>query len=270
MNNVLIPLNFNESPSQLLKLCQFITNLGSKKYYLFHVGSTTGRLGKHNKKKINSYAEFISNEGFETETMIESGSVQNEIVNTAEKCDVHFICFPFKKKSWFKKALLGSTIKNVVRQSDIPVFVFREPTRKQIIDDSFRVLYATSLQGRDDVITSYIRQDNFQVDEVIFLHVRRRAPDPYVDKQNNDIIEEKLNELVEKCNLKQKQSFYITSLGNPRKVIIKIAKQINSDLILIGKADISITSEPVFGSTAEEVSYNSPCSVLIIPKLDHN
>jgi nucleotide-binding universal stress UspA family protein len=55
-------------------------------------------------------------------------------------------------------------------------------------------------------------------------------------------------------------------LGTPRRQIVKAARRIPADLVLLGKADSVMGFAPVLGSTAEEVSYNVGCSVLIIPR----
>lgn len=266
LNKVLIPLNLKETVDKVTDMCLFVKSFGVETAVLFHAGSNRGRAGKQNKKRLERYAEEIQPIGIETKEVIRPGSIQDGIEVTAVEEDADFIGLPFKKKNFLSRAILGSTIKDVIRLSDIPVFVYKKPGFRQRNDERFRVLYATSLQGRDEALISHIRHENFHVDEIVFMHVGRRAPDPVVEKERRDSVETSLRELGEKYGVQQDGKSYIEMLGSPRREIVKASRRIPADLILIGKADTGTTSEPVLGSTAEEVSYNAPCSVLIVPK----
>ncbi len=266
LTKALVPLNFRESVQKVTDMCQFIRSLGTERVVLLHVGTERGRAGKNNRNRLLEYAGEIQPLGLYTDTVVRAGSVQEQIENCADEFDADFISIPFKKKSWLSRVILGSNVKDVIRLSDKPIFVYKVPGFRQRNDEVFRVLYATSLQGRDDIIISYIRKESFQLDEITFIYVGRRAPDPFVEKQRRDTVEKSLHELGEKCGLGRDESSYIQVIGSPRKEIVKEARRLPADLVLMGKADTGSSSEPVLGSTAEEVSYNAPCSVLLVPK----
>jgi nucleotide-binding universal stress UspA family protein len=211
-------------------------------------------------------AERVQSLGFHTETVVRPGSRQLVIVDTAEEKGADFIAFAFQKKSFLRRTIMGSTVKDVIRQSDIPVFVYKERPLWRSADDTFRVMYATSLQWGDDIILSYIRDKRFKADEIIFVHVGRRAPDPVVERQRQERVEQQLWALRENCGLGESDSRHISVLGTPRRQIVKAARRIPADLVLVGKADSVVGLAPVLGSNAEEVSYNVGCSVLIIPR----
>ena len=234
---------------------------------LIHVGSNKGGTGRHNREKLDAAAARIEKQGFSVETAIRPGSIQLEIVHAAGEFEADYIGFSFKRKNWLKRTILGSNIKDVIRQSDIPVFVYKERTRQIIEDKAYRVLYPSSLQWKDDVIVSYIRDKEFQPDEVIFFYAGKRAPDPVVEKQRQDRVEEQLEELRIQSGLAQEETRKVAVLGSPRRQIVRIARKTLADVIFLGKADTTVGMGPVLGSTAEEVSYNAGCSVLIIPRV---
>jgi nucleotide-binding universal stress UspA family protein len=266
LKRVLLPLNLHESKERVDNVCEFLKTLGTEEIVMLHVGSSSGGAGRHNSKKLSSAAARVEKLGFRTETAVRPGSVQMEIVYAAAEFEADYIAFSFRRKNWLKRAILGSNIKDVIRQSDIPVFVYKEKSRRAVEDEPYRVLYATSLQWKEDIIVSYIRNKEFKPDEVDFLYVGKRAPDPVVEQQRRDRIAEQMEELRKQCGLSESEARHIEVLGSPRRQIVKVAKRLPADVILLGKADTISGIGPVLGSTAEEVSYNATCSVLIIPR----
>ncbi|MFO7848945.1 MAG: universal stress protein [Spirochaetia bacterium] len=267
LQKILIPLSFHESYEQIEKMCALFKNFGTEEAVLLHVGSKRGGSGRRSREKLESYAEKIRQVGIDTKSTIYPGSVQVEIVRAAGDWEAGYIGFPFKRKNWLKRTILGSVVKDVIRQSEIPVFVFKEKSsRGKEEDEPFRIMYPSSLHWEEDIILSYIENDFFMADEVEFLYVGKRAPDPVVEQKRLDWVEDKLNKMRERVGLSEEKSKSINLLGSPRRVIVKTARRRSVDLILLGKADSVSGVGPVLGSTAEEVSYNASCSVLIIPR----
>src|SRR6056297_4184933 len=265
LKRVLIPLNLHESRDRLKEMGGFLKTLGTDEAVLLHVGADTRSAGEHHRRKLALAAEWIGALGVTVETALRPGSVQMEIVHAAEDRGVDYISFAFRRKNWLKRAILGSTVKDVIRQSDVPVFAHKGSRRAES-DKLYRVLYPTSLQWKGDIIVEYIRSKEFHPDEVVFLHVGKRAPDPVVEQQRRDRVEEQLEATRRQCGLGEQESRQISVLGSPRRQIARIARQLPADVVLLGKADSTSGMGPVLGSTAEEVSYNAPCSVLIIPR----
>lgn len=259
LRKALVPVSFHEHPDKLIAMGSLLRALGTTDAVLLHVG-------RPNSRRMEALTSELAEAGLHVEGASRSGSTQMRIVEAAEELSADFIAFAFKKKSILRRAIMGSTIKDVIRQSDLPVFVFKEPPAWQSSDDIFRVMYATSLQWGDDIILSYIRDRRFQAEEMVLLHVGRRAPDPVVEGRRREEVERKLRELRANCGLGESDSRQISVLGTARRQIVRVARRLGVDLVLLGKADSVIGLAPVLGSTTEEVSYNVGCSVLIIPR----
>ena len=266
LKKVLIPLHLHESKERLSEMAAFLKTLGTDEAVLLHVGANTRSAGEHHRRRLERAAEWLVAAGFSVDTTVRPGSVQMEIVHAAEEHEADYISFAFRRKNWLKRAILGSTVKDVIRQADIPVFVHKQSSRKAQSDKLYRVLYPTSLQWSNDIIIDYIRNKEFQPDEVIFLYVGKRAPDPVVEQKRRDQVEVRLEETRKQSGVAESESRQIAVLGSPRRQIVKIARRLPADVVLLGKADSTSGMGPVLGSTAEEVSYNAPCSVLIIPR----
>lgn len=266
LRRVLVPVGFREKPEQLRAMCTFLKSLGTGEVVLVHVGPNTRGPGRQNQRRITAVADQVQSLGFSTQTVVRPGSRQMVIVAIAEELEADYIAMSFRKQSILRRAIMGSTVKDVIRQSDIPVFVYKEPSRRHLRDERFRVMYATSLQWGDDIILSYIRDKRFQADEVVFLHVGSRGPDPVVEQRRRERVEKQLRELRRNCGLGESDSEQLAVLGTARRQIVRAARRLSVDLVLLGKADKVMGFAPVLGSTAEEVSYNVGCSVLIIPR----
>src|SRR6056297_124375 len=164
LKKVLIPLHLHESKDRLSEMAKFLKTLGTVEAVLLHVGANSRSAGEHHRRRLERAAEWLKSLGYSVETALQPGSVQMEIVHAAEKHKVDYISFAFRRKNWLERAILGSTVKDVIRQADIPVFVHKQPSRKAESDDLYRVLYPTSLQWRNDIIIDYIRNKGFQPD----------------------------------------------------------------------------------------------------------
>lgn len=266
LRRVLIPVSFHEKAEKFSRMCTFLKSLGTEEVVLLHVGPATKGPGRQNRRRLEELAGRVGEQGFQVQTELRPGSVQMVTVRSAEELNCDYIAFSFRKKSILRRAIMGSTVKDVIRQSDLPVFVYKERPLWWSSDEKFRAMYATSLQWGDDIILSYIRDKRFTADEIVFLHVGRRAPDPTVEGRRREQVEAQLWELRRNCGLGEEDSDHISVLGSARRQIVRYARKIPADLVLVGKADSVGGLAPVLGSTTEEVSYNLGCSVLIIPR----
>jgi nucleotide-binding universal stress UspA family protein len=259
LRKALVPVSFHEKPERLRAMGSLLRTLGTTDAVVLHVG-------RPNRRRQDVLAGVLSEAGLKVESAVRSGSVQMCIVEGAEELGADFIAFAFNKKSILRRAIMGSTVKDVIRLSDTPVFVYKESPPWRSSDATFRVMYATSLQWGDDIILSYIRDKRFRAEEIVFLHVGRRAPDPVVERRRKEAVETRLRELRSNCGLGESDSQQISVLGTARRQIVRVARRLGVDLVLLGKADSVVGLAPVLGSTTEEVSYNVGCSVLIIPR----
>lgn len=266
LKNVLIPISFKESQEKFITMINFLKDVGADEAILLHIGATKGRSGEHQKRKLENYAESAKSEGYKIRIIQKSGSVAREIVQTAEeeKCD--FIAISSKKKNFLTRTILGTLVKDVIRQSRTPIFVYKNSVLRRSPNELSTVIYTVSLKGPDDTILPYIRNNDFHADKIAFLHVGTRAPDPVVENERLNKADIILKDLAKNCGLNEEDVQRISLIGSPRRKIVSTARQLPADLIILGKADATAKGpEPVLGSTAEEVSYNAPCSVMIIP-----
>lgn len=132
LQKVLVPLNLHESAAMVLDMCQYLKNFGTDEILLLHVGSNSTKSTDKNLRHLRLYAQELEKVDFKTSLFTRSGSTQLETIKLAEEENAHYISIPFRKKNWLSYALLGSRVKDIIRQSDIPVFVYRKKTTLKI------------------------------------------------------------------------------------------------------------------------------------------
>jgi nucleotide-binding universal stress UspA family protein len=57
------------------------------------------------------------------------------------------------------------------------------------------------------------------------------------------------------------------AVGDPETEVVRVAKEIDADLLFIGGAGRSPTGKAVFGDSAQQILLNSPCPVTYIRRL---
>jgi nucleotide-binding universal stress UspA family protein len=58
--------------------------------------------------------------------------------------------------------------------------------------------------------------------------------------------------------------------GKPFVEIIRAARDLETDVVVIGSHGVSSLAETLFGSTAEKVVRKAPCAVLVVRHPDHS
>ncbi|HDQ13334.1 MAG TPA: universal stress protein [Sediminispirochaeta sp.] len=260
LRKILIPLKLKESFNKISDLADFLTKMGAQDVVLLHIGRSAGVKGRRNRVLLERYGGSLKEYSFRVRTSLRSGSVRREILKAAAEKECDSICLSFKKKNWVEQAIMGSVVKDTIRLSELPVCVYKKGSEKR--DEGMRVLYASSFSAVDSQLLALLAPMRT---ELILLHVGRRAPDPRAEEERNQKVRRSFELLAQSLPDTTTVLDRFSLVGQAERKIIRTARKKGVDLILMGKADSRARSGPILGSTAEMVSYNAPCSVLIIP-----
>ncbi|MGM0417956.1 MAG: universal stress protein [Thermodesulfobacteriota bacterium] len=257
---VLLPLAGYESVKQVKELARYLTFFDTEEVVILNVSSSPLKSGKNTDKYINEFAEFH----FVISQVHKRGDESEEILKTAKSESVDLICFPWKKKTHLKRIIFGSRTKDVIRLTNLPVFIFKNQHFKKNKSDR-TVLFATDFEKSSFNIISYITDHKLKFDNLVILNSGQRAPDPEAEKKRLKKVYSGLDMLKNKCT----DSFFsvetVAAIGSAGKVIIRNAKKYQADLIVLGKNDESSSSSKILGTSAETVSQTKYCSVLLFP-----
>ncbi len=209
----------------------------------------------------------VGGPGMRVETLLKSGSPALEITRTAWEIGASFIYLPYKRKSWIQQTLVGSTTKDVIRLTTLPVFVFRQRIGSSV-DDPLHVLYPTAFGDTDRWAVPYLQYPGLGAQSLSLLHVRERAPDPTAERRRHEFCDANLSRLSEELRGAYKEVSSLQVVGHPKQTIPRVARRENAGLVVIGKSDRAGGLSAVMGSVVEELSKSAPCSVFIVSRSD--
>ena len=203
--------------------------------------------------------------GMTIDVRVRSGSPAFEISLTAREEGADFIYFPWKRKNWIQRTLVGSTTKDVIRLSNLPIFVFKQRGTRPA-DEPFRILYPTNFKDTDRYVVAYLQYKGLAADELVLLNVHDRAPDPTAESRQESWCRENLSRLTGEVEENFREVEPVAMTGSPRRVIPRVARRNGTDLVILGKSDQESALSAMMGSVAEEVANGAPCSVFIVSR----
>jgi nucleotide-binding universal stress UspA family protein len=291
-STALLPVSFREPAWRLKAMLAFLQNFDTERVVLLHV--STGPITAATQSRIEAIrdqavedlrAELTEADGAETPTAqvadsaagsnvvagvtidvrVRSGSPAFEISLTAREEGADFIYFPWKRKNWIQRTLVGSTTKDVIRLSNLPIFVFKQRGGRGT-DEPFRILYPTNFKDTDRYVVAYLQYQGLAADELVLLNVHDRAPDPTAESRQESWCRENLSRLTGEVEENFREVEPVAMTGSPRRVIPRVARRNGTDLVILGKSDQESALSAMMGSVAEEVANSAPCSVFIVSR----
>lgn len=266
LQKTVLPLSLKESQYKILNLLEATHDFGTRQVALVHVlASGKTNAGSRRQDKLLHLAQKIRDLGFECEIYFKSGSVATEVAQISLELEADFISLLWKSKSALRQAVLGNPLTDIVRQSDLPVFIYKAPYYKTPRLNLRNILYATNFKRTDSRVMNYLINEEFQADTLYLLHVGSRAPDPWAEQKRYKQIMDDLSRLEAECKHAYNQVQKLQTVGSIKNQIVRQSWKHNVDLIILGKFDQDMPFANLLGSVAESVPQQAHCSVFIIP-----
>ena len=220
--------------------------------------------------------------GVEVEPIFVNGEPPHEIARVAFEMDADLVTLVMRARNRLSRAFGGSVTEDIVAESPCPVLVIREAQREFVEHRHGhthirlnRVLLATNFRPSSAAAT--------QLANSVANHVGAELHAVYVIGDYYDQISAVFPEggLGALTRLRSHVQEFLTQLtstfgpkvsthiaeGRPYQEIVKLANDIEADLIVIGTAvhGSLFGSNQVLGSEIERVIRNAPCPVLCVP-----
>jgi nucleotide-binding universal stress UspA family protein len=260
-----VKVSLKEPFRRVGEMMQAMHSFGITRVHLVHVrsGSQTA-FYKKQYPELERLQQEGEGMGLDAEAHVLEGHAPTRIIQAAWQLDVDFIAIPWIKKPVLQQALMGSIDEDVVRMSDKPVFIYKKGflSKTQSLDS---VLYATDFKATDGKVMPYLKNKDFQARALHILHVGERAPDPSTEKARREKVKRNLQRLASECGHAYESIELLQTVGGPRRLIVRQARWLNVDLVVVGKADKPDMMTRLMGSTAEYLPHHAPCSVFIVP-----
>lgn len=263
----LVPVAFGEKPEELRKTGQFLKGMGARLVCLYHVDDAGSLFPGSDIPWLCLLQEALEEAGLATEVLRGSGPVAQSIAETAlfQGCDAIYL--KAKRRWHLSTTLLGSVAQDLLRISDVPVFVHK--ARPGLPDggdgihrDELVVLYATGLDVGTIRPLPFLREVGGARCHI--LHVRDRMADSSTDRRMRDVTGDKLRMVTDDLAAYYGQVSSEQRIGVPATQVLHVAERLEVDVIVLGRNTPAFLSAPM-GETGEMVVNASKASVCLVP-----
>ncbi|MFN3567958.1 MAG: universal stress protein [Caldimicrobium sp.] len=290
---ILYPIKFEEFSLDILSCILNFKKAGTEEIILLHVIDVTKlpmdkfegldpediqRLTTIANTRMEEAINMIIKAGLSAKKRIEVGIPYREILRVAKEEAVSLIVSGRQKKSLLDEIFIGSNTDKIIRYGNYPVFIpkypgvfggDREACERYCSNPFAKVLYPTDWSACAKRALLYLKNlKNAGVDEVIVVHVmeeklKKHLPqDKFKDLESID--KEKLaqvKEELEQNGFKVKTILYV---GKPGADLIKLAKEEDVTLIIMGAHGKGFVEGILWGSVSRNVVEYSDRPVLLI------
>lgn len=260
-----IKVSLKEPRQKLLDMVTFLKNFGTNEVHLVHVRTKTSYQDYQGiEHELSSLREEVETIGVTAHAHIRTGYAPLLVLEVAQEVQADYVSISWTSKAMLRHALLGSIDSDILRMSNLPVFIYKPGLFRSVLALE-SVLYATDFQYTDAVVMPYLRDSRFKANTLYLLHVGERAPDPVTERSRKENALKNLARLAEECRHAYDKIETIDTNGMARSQIIKQAKFKDVELIVVGKSEKPDAMSQVLGSIGEVLPHKVSCNVFIIP-----
>ena len=265
--NTLIPVAYGERPEELRKVAVTLKNFGARSICLYHVNESGSFFRGSDLSWLMVMQKAMEDEGLSVEVKQGNGHIASSIAEAALFQGADEIYLKAKRHWHLRTMLLGSVSRDLLRLSDVPVFVHKIRPRLPDGDEGLRhedlnVLYATNLDETSARPIPYIKE--FHGARCHILHVRNRMADPSTEQRRRDAVAKDLQNMEEELIPFFKHVTSEDRIGDPATQVLNISERLKADVIVIGRKKPTFFSAPM-GGTAERIVNESKASVFMVP-----
>ncbi len=272
-------LNFKKAGTEEIILLHVIdvAKLPMDKYHGYHP-EDVARLTEVARLKMDEATPIIEEAGIRAKKRIEVGIPYREILRVAKEEEVSLIVSGRQKKGILGEIFIGSNTDKIIRYGDFPVYIPKYPAIfgadreacKRFCERFFsRVLYPTDWSGCAAEALRYLKAlKEAGVEEVIVVHVmdeKAMKLQPLEKFKEFERIDREKLEMV-KTELTEEGFRVKTRLhvGKPASDLIKIAKEEDVSLIVMGSHGKGYVEGILWGSVSRTVVEYSDRPILLI------
>jgi len=273
--NILFPTDFSANAQAALKYAAAFARHGGGRVLLFSVQDA--KTAADLQSQVNELRSDPLLNAVDTEPIIVGGEPAGQIAQGAMDHDVDLITVVMRGRNRLSRAFGGSIAEEIVAESPCAVLAVRPPQRDFVANHEIRlkrVLLATNFRPSSVAATQLAMQMANHLGAE--LHAVYVIGD-YLEQISVMFPEGGLAALTRLRSYAQERMTQLVRAGGgatthiaegrPYQEIVKLAANIDADLIVIGTAvhGSLFGNSQVLGSEIERVIRNAPCPVLCVP-----
>ena len=275
--NILFPTDFSAHAHEALKYASAFARHGGGRVVLFNAQD-----GKNSANVADRINELVSDpllSDIDAEPMLVEGEPKTEITQAALDHHIDLITLVMRDRNRFSRAFVASIAEEIVAESPCAVLAIRPPQRDFVEQHGElrlnRILLATNFRPSSAAATQlatqisnhlgaelhavYVIGDYFEQFSMMFPEGGLAAL-----TRLRGHVQERMGQLSRSDGASA--TTHIVE-GRPYQEIVKVADEVEADLIVIGTAvhGSLFGNSQVLGSEIERVIRNAPCPVLCVP-----
>jgi nucleotide-binding universal stress UspA family protein len=274
---VLLATDFSPPAIHLLDCLDEFKPLGLEEVVLVHViderpqGGAAKALQGYDKELLEKNRAQLDAKGFKVKTITRVGSPTLEILKIAEEEQVSMIVIASHGQSIISGIFLGSTTKDLIRTSTIPILLEKYNDGDQNLDSSIcknifkKVLLPIDFSVHSEMILELLLVMSIAFEETVLLSVIESAHNDEELLRRFEARECQLEKLKKDLEQQGQKVKTIILEGAASTNIIEVAEQEDITLIIMATRGEGLIKEILLGSTAHAVARRSKRPILLIP-----
>ncbi len=228
-------------------------------------------LGLNCEEHLQQFLKNNTPNGIQPECVVQRGIAPDSILTFAEARKADLIVMGTHGRRGFDRLMLGSVTERVMRKASCPVLVVHKPSQDFISPGSphapihlSRILFCTDFSENSRRALDYALSLTTEYNsELTLLHVLENIPHSS-HKEATAKATEQLAQLISLNGSKADRIKTQVCVGKPYEQIIRIAREAQTDIVIMAVRGRSALDLAVFGSTTHRVVQLGPCPVLIV------
>jgi nucleotide-binding universal stress UspA family protein len=229
---------------------------------------------------LTQCADRVREAGLRVREVLEIGPAARKITACADAVQADLIMIGTRGNTGFKRLLLGSVAKEVVRIAKQPVLTVH-PGDDRPIEPVRRLLFPTDFSATADFALSVASRLLVGSDQakILLVHTFQIASTvvpiggfgkgaiPHLVENAQQLAEKATAPAVQALRARGLEVEVIVDRGDPAEIVIELAAEHGVDVIVMGTRGHSKIRQFLLGSTAERVVEHAPCPVMTVHAL---
>ena len=202
------------------------------------------------------------------DVVIDEGDPAEAIVRNAEKMGCDLIVTGIARDELFGRFILGTTVDRLLRSSDIPILVVKHRARRPYANIAVATDFSESSRHALEAAARYFPAQTLTIFHGYTPPMSGLATDSYeYRRQYQKVVEQEYETFLKATKsgdaIKRRVRSFI-EFGRPVEVLREGVRDMNIDLVVLGRKGRSAISEALIGSVAKNIMAELPCDALMI------
>lgn len=281
IRKILCPVDFHPPSEAAISYAIWLAQHNEAKLHIVHVippvmtvpGRDTGEIVKsahdESRMRLARMVNTAKGSGIAASAEVRFGEIDREILKAVDEQKANLVVAATHGRRGFQHWLMGSVCERLVRMVPVPILTVGDVRKAAGQPNIKRMLIAVDFsEGSADVVSHALSIAQECLANVMLLHVADFTTGDVAQGYQQSVMQgmrREMEKLVSDdarrwCDIATRVEF-----GIPYRVILRVAEQGNTDMIVLGTHGKSMLERTLLGSNAERIIRGARVPVLAIP-----